>query len=163
MSEGRKRTSRRALALAGLLTALASEARAQDPYEPHPDPRVIIDAVSSKPDKRTDAVQAAARRGFWGKVVGCYKRGASKEPKLEVDASLRIEIRGGVVKRAQLLKQKRAGARDSRAKAADEVGACLAKAAVGLSMPDGVGTAASLRIRVSPGDPVPRARREPDR
>lgn len=137
-------------------------APAEEPKEkePHPEPRVIIDAAgpgaSGKRSKTTDAVQAAARRGFWGKAVGCYKLAAWEDPKLAIDATLRIDIRGGAVKKASLQKPAQPKKKTKKKKAAkskaDEVGACLAKRLVGLSMPKGVRTSTSLRVQIYPGD-----------
>ncbi len=128
--------------------------------KPHPEPRVIIDVSTKKRTKTSDAVQAAARRGFWGKTVGCYKKVAWEEPKLEVDVTLRVEVRGGSIKKATVQKapapKKKTKTKKKAKSRAAEVGACLAKRAVGLSMPKGVKTATSLRVQIYPGDdPVP--------
>ncbi|NUO47319.1 MAG: hypothetical protein HOV80_00535 [Polyangiaceae bacterium] len=145
----------------------ASKDDAKDETKPHPDPRVIIDVTSKakkkkdkNADKNADAIQAAARRGFWGKTVGCYKLAAWSDPKLEIDVTLRVDVRGGAVKKATVQKPeapKKKNKKKTKTKsAADEVGACLAKRAVGLAMPKGVKTATSLRVQVYPGDdPIP--------
>jgi hypothetical protein len=137
----------------------------KDDTKAHPEPRVILSVASKskkKKDKNADAIQAAARRGFWGKTVSCYKLAAWSDPTLEIDVTLRVDVRGGAVKKATVQKpeapkKKTKKKQKKKAKsAADEVGACLAKRAVGLAMPKGVRTATSLRVQVYPGDdPVP--------
>ena len=135
---------------------------AKDETKAHPDPRVIIDVASKsnkKKDKNADAIQAAARRGFWGKTVSCYKLAAWSDPKLEIDVTLKVDVRGGAVKKATVQKPEAPKKKTKKKKtksAVDEVGACLAKRAVGLAMPKGVKTATSLRVQVYPGDdPIP--------
>jgi hypothetical protein len=127
--------------------------------KPHPEPRVIIDVATKKKTKTSEAIQAAARSGFWGKTVGCYKKVAWEDPKLEVDVTLRVDVRGGAIKKATVQKAPAPKKKTKKKKAkskTDEVAACLAKRAVGLSMPKGIRTATSLRVQVYPGDdPIP--------
>jgi hypothetical protein len=128
-------------------------APAEGARAPHPEPRVIIE-VSAKRASDAAAIQAAARRGFWGKAVGCYKPALADHTELEVDASFQIEVRGGRIADASAAKprgSKRGG--KSRPSGSAQVSACVAKRLVGLEMPGGLRSSAKLRLRLAPGDP----------
>lgn len=122
------------------------------PQQPHPEPRVIIDATSRRGEPAL-AIQAAARRGFWGKAVGCYRPEVAEDPKLVVDAAFDIEVRGGRIQHAAPRKA-RGGKRGGKARPSRSanVVACMAKRLVGLPMPEGLRASASVRVRIAPGD-----------
>jgi hypothetical protein len=140
--------------LVASLTLLASGAAAQE-KAPHPEPRVIIDVTMPKSSKAGAAVQAAARRGFWGKAVGCYRQSAKDAPALEIDATLTTNVRGGAVKKADFKKAKRGKRSRDTQKKADAVGRCLAKQIIGLEMPKDARGFFTLQVHIRPGDRAP--------
>ena len=140
--------------IASLPTLLPSPAASQE-KAPHPEPRVVIDVTTPKASKSGAAVQAAARRGFWGKAVGCYKQSAKDAPALEIDATLTTDVRGGAVKRADFKKGKQGKRSREQQKKVDAVGRCLAKQIVGLEMPKSARGFFTLQVHIRPGDRVP--------
>lgn len=140
-----------AIVLAGLPAVARAEPAAEErPH--HPEPRVIIDAAAKR-EADARSIQAAARRGFWGKAVGCYRPGLAEDPDLVIDAGFDVEVRGGAVRKAT--PRRRGGKRGGSARTTPPraVSACIAKRLIGLAMPDGVRTSATIRVRIAPGDP----------
>jgi hypothetical protein len=137
------------------LPVLLPSAAASQEKPPHPEPRVVIDVTVPKASKSGAAVQAAARRGFWGKAVGCYKQSAKDAPALEIDARLTADVRGGAVRRADFKKGKQGKRSREQRKKVDTVGRCLAKAIVGLEMPQGTRGFFTLEVHIRPGDRTP--------
>lgn len=144
-----------ALLAAAVLAGHPSVTRAEpatDDRPHHPEPRVIIDATAKR-EADARSIQAAARRGFWGKAVGCYRPALAEDADLVIDAAFEVEVRDGTVRRATARRRggKRGGS--ARPRPASVVAACIAKRLVGLAMPDGVRATATIRVRMAPGDP----------
>jgi hypothetical protein len=140
-----------ALLITALATALPSAAAGQE-KSPHPEPRVVIDVTVPKGSKSGAAVQAAARRGFWGKAVACYRQSAKGAPALEVDVTLTTDVRGGTVKKADFKKGKQGKRSREQQSRVDAVGKCLAKKILGLEMPKEARGFFTLQVHIRPGD-----------
>ena len=113
----------------------------------HPMPRVVISVLKLTGKVKRDSVQAAARAGYWGKVIECYRPGALKNQSLRGETTLSVKIAKGTVQSARVITPMRDR----------DVSACFAKRMAGLAMPKSRGAiGATMTIEVSPGDePLP--------
>lgn len=139
----------------GELGAL-SKAVPNDPT--HPLPRVTVEVLSAKGGIKQAAIQATARREFWGKAVACYRKAAFMDQTLRVKKDFNVEIKNG--KAIVGKKKKKAGknkksadtAKDSKADPLAIAEACVLESFNGLEMPNGKRTTATIQVRISAGD-----------
>ena len=112
------------------------------PRPPHPEPRVIVNALSVRGPHSRAEVERSARLG-WGRIVRCYKSDGQGEKAI---VNLVLTVSGG----GRVIGARRTG----RSAKHRELGVCLEGAMKGLDMPKAEArSSVSLEIRLAPGDP----------
>lgn len=132
-----------------------SKAMPDDPT--HPLPRVTVEVLSAKGGIKQAAIQATARREFWGKAVACYRKAAFMDQTLRVKKDFSVEIKNGkaIVGKRKKKNGKSKKAADSASSKADPLAiaeACVLESFNGLEMPNGKRTTATIQVRISAGD-----------
>lgn len=124
-----------------LVCLFATVLASAQPRPPHPEPRVIVDALSVRGPHERPAIERAARFG-WGKIVGCYNA-LGRRSRGTVVIDLSVAGTGKV-----------AGSRVKRSTFEPALARCLARAMRRVAMPKArAASTATIEIQLAPGDP----------
>lgn len=121
---------------------VSAEEPAAEARPPHPEPRVIVNALSVRGPHGRAAVERAARFG-WGRIVQCYK-------------SIDDQARGAVTVELVVTGDGRVASSRRIATTLEnkELASCLTKTMRKVAMPQArARSVAKIEIKVAPGDP----------